>query len=97
LPFVQYVNRLRIESACQMLLADDANITDICFQSGFNNVSNFNRQFRAVKGMAPSEFRALQRLNARSRELALHAAPTGNPMPPRVVTLGRPAPAPQPG
>ena len=67
MPFVQYVNRLRIESACQMLLADDANITDICFQAGFNNVSNFNRQFRAVKGMAPSEFRALQRLNARSR------------------------------
>ena len=50
MPFVQYVNRLRIESACQMLLADDANITDICFQAGFNNVSNFNRQFRAVKG-----------------------------------------------
>ena len=90
MPFVQYVNRLRIESACQMLLADDANITDICFQAGFNNVSNFNRQFRAVKGMAPSEFRALQRLNARSRELALHAAPTGNPLPPRVVTAGLP-------
>ena len=88
MPFVQYVNRLRIESACQMLLADDANITDICFQAGFNNVSNFNRQFRAVKGMA-SEFRALQRLNARSREPRC-AAPTGNPLPPRVVTAGLP-------
>ncbi|MDR8763793.1 HTH-type transcriptional regulator YesS [Burkholderia multivorans] len=97
MPFVQYVNRLRIEAACQMLLDERANITDICFQAGFNNVSNFNRQFRAVKGMAPSEFRALQRLNARSRELALHAAPTGNPMPPRVVTPGAPGFAAHPG
>lgn len=71
MPFVQYVNRLRIESACQMLIADEANITEVCFQSGFNNVSNFNRQFRAMKRMSPSEFRALHRLNARSREVAV--------------------------
>lgn len=74
MPFVQYVNRLRIESACLMLLADEAKITEVCFQSGFNNVSNFNRQFRAAKGMSPSEFRTLQRLNAGSRNVALHAA-----------------------
>ncbi len=77
MPFVQYVNRLRIESACQILQAEDASITQACFQSGFNNVSNFNRQFRAVKGMSPSEFRALQRLNARSCDrcdAAVHAA-----------------------
>jgi AraC-like DNA-binding protein len=78
-PFVQYVNRLRIEAACHMLLADGMSITDICFQSGFNNVSNFNRQFRAAKGMSPSEFRALQRLNARSREANLHAPSEGSP------------------
>ncbi|WP_206951790.1 AraC family transcriptional regulator [Trinickia acidisoli] len=71
MPFVQYVNRLRIESACQMLTADEASITEVCFQAGFNNVSNFNRQFRTVKGMSPSEFRTLQRLNARSRDVAI--------------------------
>ncbi len=59
--FVQYVNSLRIELACQHLGQDEFTITDICYAVGFNNVSNFNRQFRAVKGMAPSEFRALQR------------------------------------
>ncbi|MGG1947339.1 AraC family transcriptional regulator [Trinickia sp. NRRL B-1857] len=74
MPFVQYVNRLRIEAACQMLLADDARITEVCFQCGFNNVSNFNRQFRAAKGMSPSEFRSLQRLNARSGDVAVDAA-----------------------
>lgn len=57
---VQYVKRLRINLACQILLSDEhASITDICFQVGFNNLSNFNRQFLAEKGMPPSRFRRL--------------------------------------
>ncbi|MBI1416226.1 MAG: helix-turn-helix domain-containing protein [Limimaricola sp.] len=57
---VKYVNRLRINLACQLLMGDEArSITDICFSSGFNNISNFNRQFLAQKGMTPSEFRRL--------------------------------------
>ncbi|MBB3351570.1 MULTISPECIES: AraC family transcriptional regulator [Rhizobium] len=57
---VQYVKRLRINLACQILMSDDhASITDICFEVGFNNLSNFNRQFLAEKGMTPSRFRRL--------------------------------------
>lgn len=89
MPFVQYVNRLRIESACHMLIADEGNITEVCFQSGFNNVSNFNRQFRAVKGMSPSEFRALHRLNARSRDVAVAFEDVQTPSP-------SPSPSPRP-
>ena len=59
--FVQYVNALRVELACQHLGLDESSITDICYEVGFRNVSNFNRQFLAVKGMSPSRFRALQR------------------------------------
>ena len=59
--FVQYVNSLRIELACQHLSQADLSITDICYAVGFNNVSNFNRQFLAAKGMPPSRFRALRR------------------------------------
>ncbi len=59
--FVQYVNALRIELACQHLGQADLTITDICYAVGFNNVSNFNRQFLAVKGMPPSKFRNLHR------------------------------------
>ena len=52
------VNRLRIGLACQMLVSDHGeSITDICFDCGFNNLSNFNRQFAAQKGMPPSKFR----------------------------------------
>ena len=57
---VQYVKRLRINLACQILMSDEqASITDICFEVGFNNLSNFNRQFLAEKGMPPSRFRRL--------------------------------------
>jgi AraC-like DNA-binding protein len=57
---VQYVKRLRINLACQILMSEEtASITDICFQVGFNNLSNFNRQFLAEKGMPPSRFRKL--------------------------------------
>ena len=68
--FVQYVNALRVELACQHLSLDEAGITEICYEVGFRNVSNFNRQFLAIKGMSPSRFRALQRA---SRTLAVAA------------------------
>jgi len=60
--FVQYVNSLRIELACQHLSKADLTIADICYAVGFNNVSNFNRQFLAAKGMPPSKFRTRRRL-----------------------------------
>jgi AraC-like DNA-binding protein len=63
--FVKYVNSLRIELACQYLGQDDLTITAICHEVGFNNVSNFNRQFLALKGMPPSRFRSLRRHGAR--------------------------------
>ncbi|HEY4351798.1 MAG TPA: AraC family transcriptional regulator [Paraburkholderia sp.] len=66
-PFVQYVNRLRINFACQLLMSGELNITDICYRVGFNNLSNFNRQFLLLKEMSPSRWRAYQQLNAASR------------------------------
>ena len=57
---LQYIKRLRINLACQILMSDEeAQISDICFEVGFNNLSNFNRQFLAEKGMPPSQFRRL--------------------------------------
>ena len=57
---LQYIRRLRINLACQMLMSDErAQISDICFEVGFNNLSNFNRQFLAEKSMPPSQFRRL--------------------------------------
>lgn len=55
--FVRYVNRLRIERACRMLLDNDLTITEICYRTGFNNLSNFNRQFLEQRGIPPSRYR----------------------------------------
>ena len=55
--FVSYVNGLRIGRACELLGGSQRRITDICFEVGFSNLSNFNRQFLAQKSMPPSAFR----------------------------------------
>ncbi len=67
LTFVRYVNRLRIDRACELLMSSDEGVADICYQVGFNNLSNFNRHFMALKGMSPSLFRREHRTNARTR------------------------------
>jgi len=57
---VRFRNQLRIDLACQVLVVDpEAKVSDICFDVGFSNLSNFNRHFLRVKGMSPSEFRQI--------------------------------------
>lgn len=71
LALVKYVNRLRVNLACQLLMGPgQLKITDVCFSSGFNNISNFNRQFLAQKGMTPSRFRQLLEENQSAAEAA---------------------------
>jgi len=56
--FSVFVNELRIGSACRQLIDTDKRIATIAFENGFRNLSYFNRQFKAVKGLSPSAFRA---------------------------------------
>ncbi len=72
--FVKYVNRLRINHACDLLMHGDASVSEICFAVGFNNLSNFNRQFLTEKGLPPSAFRACHRQNERLAPVAAVAA-----------------------
>ena len=68
---VQYVNRLRINLACQLLMGErELPITEICYAAGYNNISNFNRQFLTQKGMPPSRFRVLMAENERAVQAA---------------------------
>src|SRR5258706_2199608 len=55
--FTDFVNQVRINRACQLLMESDSLITDICYVVGFNNVANFNRRFLDIKGMTPREYR----------------------------------------
>lgn len=55
--FVQYVNKVRLGFACKLLMEEQVSIIQVCYSSGFNNVSNFNRQFKAKYGMSPRVYR----------------------------------------
>ena len=55
--FTGFVNRLRINKACQLLMETDQYISTICYNVGYNNVANFNRRFIEIKNMTPSDFR----------------------------------------
>lgn len=56
--FVRYLNRLRISRACDQLMHTRKGVTEICFEVGYNNISNFNRQFARVKGITPTAYRS---------------------------------------
>lgn len=67
--FSDYLMHRRMQAA-RILLTDTSNtVTEIAFQTGFNNLTSFTRSFRNATGMTPSEFRQIQQANK-----ALHAA-----------------------
>jgi AraC-like DNA-binding protein len=55
--FNRFVNRVRISKACELLSDTETPITEICYETGFNNIANFNRRFRELKGSTPREYR----------------------------------------
>lgn len=54
--FSQYVSEIRIGYACRLLIENEYQISRVCFESGFNNLSNFNRQFKSIMNYSPSEY-----------------------------------------
>ncbi len=54
---IEYLAQLRINAACRMLTDTTTSISDIAYNCGYNNLSNFNRQFRNVAGCSPREYR----------------------------------------
>ncbi|ACB95952.1 AraC family transcriptional regulator [Beijerinckia indica] len=55
--FTDHVMKLRLGRACKLLADSDMPITDICFEVGYANISNFNRNFRQQRGLTPSLYR----------------------------------------
>ncbi|HET8737523.1 MAG TPA: AraC family transcriptional regulator [Pricia sp.] len=55
--FTQFVNEYRLVHASKLLAEQPMSITEVCFESGFNNFSHFNKQFKAFTGQNPSEYR----------------------------------------
>lgn len=56
--FVSYLNKLRVEYACHLLLLENKlPVQEIAFGSGFESLSHFNRTFRKYKDQSPSQYR----------------------------------------
>jgi AraC-like DNA-binding protein len=55
--FVNFLNEVRIGYACKLLSGDQHNISEICYLSGFHNLSNFNRQFIRIVKKTPLQYR----------------------------------------
>jgi AraC-like DNA-binding protein len=58
--FTDFINLLRLNHAAKQIVYQHKNIADICFDSGFNNLSNFNRMFKKWKGDTPLQYRKKQ-------------------------------------
>jgi AraC-like DNA-binding protein len=55
--FPAFVNEVRIGHASQLLLDTDRTVAEICYNSGFSNLSNFNRQFFRLRKASPRDYR----------------------------------------
>ncbi|MGL4632707.1 MAG: AraC family transcriptional regulator [Leadbetterella sp.] len=57
IPYSEYLMKVRIGYACSLLTDTERNISQIAYDSGFENLSNFNRQFKKAKDITPKDFR----------------------------------------
>jgi AraC-like DNA-binding protein/ligand-binding sensor protein len=55
--FTSYVTRMRLEKAKNLLLNPNLRISEIAYESGFQSLTNFNRIFKRIQGISPTEFR----------------------------------------
>ncbi|MCB0836364.1 MAG: AraC family transcriptional regulator [Bacteroidia bacterium] len=55
--FTRFVNEFRVVHACKLLSEKPSSITEICYESGFNNFSHFNKIFKETTGKSPSAYR----------------------------------------
>lgn len=58
---IEYITQLRIKKACRILIESSISMAETAFECGFNNLSNFNRQFKKLVGCTPCEYRKINR------------------------------------
>ncbi len=57
--YAQFLLELRVHHACKLLMEDKLPIAQICYDSGFNQFSGFNKYFKSITGKSPKEYRAV--------------------------------------
>lgn len=53
---IEYINELKVTYACKLLREGRLSISQICYEVGFNNISNFNRHFKKITRFTPSDY-----------------------------------------
>ncbi|CAL1518461.1 AraC family transcriptional regulator [Chitinophaga sp. MM2321] len=57
--FSQFTIELRIGYACKLLMREDMSVTQACYESGFQNLSNFNQQFKEITRLTPKKYQLM--------------------------------------
>ncbi|MCK9413548.1 MAG: AraC family transcriptional regulator [Prolixibacteraceae bacterium] len=52
----QFLNEIRIAHACKLLINSNMSISEICYETGYNNISHFNRQFKLITSLTASGY-----------------------------------------
>jgi len=55
--FSEFLIDVRVSMACKRLQEEDMSVSDSCYSSGYNNISNFHRHFRRIVGLTPNEYK----------------------------------------
>ena len=62
--FTEYLSRVRIEKAKNLLLNPNLSISEIAYEVGFQSLTHFNRVFKRILGQSPTEYRGQLKLAA---------------------------------
>lgn len=77
--YIHFLTQLRISHACELLKTSNLTITEICYESGFNNWANFSNHFRKYCNTSPSEYKASFSKNGQNPDI--------NPQDPKKYSL----------
>lgn len=61
--FASFVNKYRIQFACELLKNSDEDVTQIAMKCGFSTIRNFNRVFKNEMGQTPKDYRSANNSN----------------------------------
>lgn len=57
--FTRFLIELKIGYACKLLMKEEMTVAHVCYESGFQNLSNFNQQFKSIMGFTPKKYQLM--------------------------------------
>ena len=55
--YIRFLMEVRVGTACRLLVEDEKNVAEISYDCGYNNISHFNHQFKAITGKKPLAYK----------------------------------------